>query len=62
MRYETEIDLSLVEAVVIYFIANFGVAPTLHDSCKTMQKLRKKIIKKLKLIRTQKDVTQKQEE
>ncbi|SSZ39043.1 Uncharacterised protein [Bartonella grahamii] len=43
-----EIDLSLVIAVVIYFIANFGVPPTLHDSCKTMQKLRKEIDEKNK--------------
>ncbi|WP_375659045.1 hypothetical protein [Bartonella sp. MR30HLJHH] len=69
MRYGKEIDLSLVVAVVICFIANFGLAYTLHDSCKTMQKLRKEINKKDKIIdkeaeiiHAQKDLTQKQEE
>ncbi|WP_375619600.1 MULTISPECIES: hypothetical protein [unclassified Bartonella] len=69
MSYGIEIDLSLVIAVVIYFIANFGLAYTLYNSCKTTQRLRKKIDEKDKIIdkeaeiiHAQKDVTQKQEE
>ncbi|WP_375629763.1 hypothetical protein [Bartonella sp. TT67HLJMS] len=57
-----EIDLSLVIAVVIYFIANLELAYTLHNSCKTTQRLRKEIDEKNKIIHTQKDVIQKQEE
>ncbi|WP_375624191.1 MULTISPECIES: hypothetical protein [unclassified Bartonella] len=64
-----KIDLSLIVAVVICFIANLGLAYTLHDSCKTMQTLRKEIDEKDKIIdkeaeiiRAQKDVIQKQEE